>query len=513
MFQRALGIALGAAVLWAPGAQAADQGFRYREGKCQNANGQAGLNPSYLGQCGDLRGTVLGRLNLNGIDFSGAQFTGADLQKSTFAQSNLTGANFDNAVLSGVEFDNTTLDGASFRKAGLKNLKVIETPFVRNDFSETDFRGTDLTDVVASASNFNKAVFSGAKLDAARFTDCKFVGADLSGVVGKDTAFPGTDFTDAKLGGAKLAGADLSRASFTRSLVDGADLARANATNAAFAGARLRHVALNGAKLTGARFEAADLHGANLMDCVLEQANFKQAIFSKRTQLPVTQAEAEKLGMVFRKAVAALILWDTLSDLVKDFGKHLNEQGVDATFSPNSEYLFDGKLSLAPYDVVIHFNGTTFSNDIPEAGQLALVAFVQAGGIFIHGEWNGYEIRFNNALKQMRDLSLFDLTDTTGDRKVVLTPEAGQEKHPLLEGVGAPLALNGVAGMRTGTVRTFAQDPVTVLMKDAAGIPAVVTRKFGAGKVVGFYFTCTLNGGTCLNLAPIRRLYLNAANL
>ena len=62
---------------------AGDLGFRYQNGQCVNSQGMAGLNPSFFGPCADLRGAILGHLNLDGIDFSGSQFTASDLQKSS----------------------------------------------------------------------------------------------------------------------------------------------------------------------------------------------------------------------------------------------------------------------------------------------------------------------------------------------------------------------------------------------------------------------------------------------
>src|SRR5689334_9670282 len=93
----------------AAGAQANDLGFRYRNGRCLNGANAEGLNPSFIGQCSDLRNAVLGRLDFTQVDFSGSKFTNADLQQSKFDGANLTGVDFEAANLSGVSFGASTL--------------------------------------------------------------------------------------------------------------------------------------------------------------------------------------------------------------------------------------------------------------------------------------------------------------------------------------------------------------------------------------------------------------------
>src|SRR4051812_12057710 len=94
------------------GAKAEDLGFRYVNGKCVNSSNQEGLNPSYFGQCGDLRGTAIARLSFDNIDMSGTQFSSADLQKSTFKKAILVGVNFDETNLSGVELLGAKIENA-----------------------------------------------------------------------------------------------------------------------------------------------------------------------------------------------------------------------------------------------------------------------------------------------------------------------------------------------------------------------------------------------------------------
>src|SRR5258708_1907296 len=82
-------------------AHAGDMGFRFNGTACVDSKGAAGLNPYYLGQCGDLRHLTISGFNFDGVDFSGSQFDGTNLGTSTLK----------NAILNSVSLNNTTLSG------------------------------------------------------------------------------------------------------------------------------------------------------------------------------------------------------------------------------------------------------------------------------------------------------------------------------------------------------------------------------------------------------------------
>src|SRR4051812_6001259 len=65
-------------------AAAGDLGYRFINGACVNPKGDNGLNPSYIGQCADFRGAVLGGVDFWGIDFSGSNFEGAEISNAKF---------------------------------------------------------------------------------------------------------------------------------------------------------------------------------------------------------------------------------------------------------------------------------------------------------------------------------------------------------------------------------------------------------------------------------------------
>ena len=89
-------------------------------------------------------------------------------------------------------------------------------------------------------------------------------------------------------------------------------------------------------------------------------------------------------------AVNVLIIWDDASTNANTVSlkNALAAAGHTVTLSSVSETAWDGtNPSLAGFKVVIHLDGTTYSTNMPTAGQTALLSFVQNGGGYIGSEW------------------------------------------------------------------------------------------------------------------------------
>ena len=110
----------------------------------------------------------------------------------------------------------------------------------------------------------------------------------------------------------------------------------------------------------------------------------------------------------YADAQNALIIWDVNDSNTQALATALTNAGITVTMSATNEIGYDGtNPSPAGFDAIIHLNGTTYNTEMASAGQAALVAYVQNGGGFIHGEWNAYEI-LNSRMLAMRELTLFD---------------------------------------------------------------------------------------------------------
>ncbi len=163
--------------------------------------------------------------------------------------------------------------------------------------------------------------------------------------------------------------------------------------------------------------------------------------------------------------VEVLIIWDTNNADVTSLAQAIGSAGMAVTLSATSETAYDGS-NPAPtgFDAVIHLNGSTWDagDEMPLAGQQALVDFVDDGGVYVAGEWNAYELS-QGRMQAMDDLILSTYAGefynaTTMDE---IPAQAG---HPILANVPASIAVD--SSFTQGQVRTFASDPPVVLMQD-----------------------------------------------
>ena len=188
-------LAFGAVLscIWTPAALAQeDLGFRYREGKCVNADEEEGLNPGYVGECGGLRGVELSRQVLEGLDLSGADLHGA----------NLRGTNFKNAILVGAQIRNAHLESADLRGADLRGARLDLSLMVNADLSGANLEGANL-----NRTRFIRSILRDANMVRADARRADFSGADLSFA----------DLTGANLRGAIFDGQTILPATLPRS--------------------------------------------------------------------------------------------------------------------------------------------------------------------------------------------------------------------------------------------------------------------------------------------------------
>ncbi len=179
-----------------------------------------------------------------------------------------------------------------------------------------------------------------------------------------------------------------------------------------------------------------------------------------------------------------LLLWDVDDYRTQGLVDALTTAGLVVTLADTDETQYDGtNPDPTGFDVVLHLNGTTYNDEMPQAGQIALVDFVAAGGGFIHTEWDVHEYGEVGWLQDMGDLLLFDWSSGR-DGALAYTVVAGQEGHPVMANV--PASFGFIAGANVGGLHVFASDPATELMTDDAGSAAVAVREWGAGRIVGF---------------------------
>jgi uncharacterized protein YjbI with pentapeptide repeats len=489
---------------------ASDLGYRYENGKCVNAQGEEGLNPGKIGPCGDLRGVVISRLNLEGEDLSGARFDSADLQTTSLKSTILEGTNFSGANLSGVDLSNATIHGTDFTGAVLLNAQFAGASLEAADFSRADMSQSQFSYMDFSGVKMTGTKLIGAALDYAILNGVDLSQADLSLANLQSTDFTGANLTSAKIRDADLTGAILvtvsaASADFTHSSMRQVKLGKADVSKANF-----RRAQLDYADLTEANFTGADLRVATLLGAEIQGANFKDATYNKKTVLPFDSSEAEQYGLILAKTGDLLIIYEPYSDSdIEAIQAFLKDEGTEVRVATKHSGFMGEELS--DYSVVLHLQGYSWRLEMPVQGQQALVDFVKEGGTYISTAWGGYSLKFEGKLQRMPDLILIPYEAGTNSGTTPISAEAGMENHPLLEGIELPMMINA-SRTDAKTPFQFAENPVTVVARDGEGDIMVAERDFGAGKVIGFAFSAGANDYGFKN-RPALQLLLNAMNL
>ena len=188
-----LGAFFGVAALllaFVPGKAAGQEfaGFRYEDGKCVNEAGEEGLNPGYIGECGELRARDLREANLNTVDLSGASMHGVQARAAKFKDAVLVGADLsagelEAADLRGADFTNARMDRVDMKIADLTGAILFEARLDR-----ANFQGAILRDVNLSRADLRRADFRDADLSYADLARANLRGAMFNA----RTIFPAT---------------------------------------------------------------------------------------------------------------------------------------------------------------------------------------------------------------------------------------------------------------------------------------------------------------------------------
>jgi hypothetical protein len=158
----------------------------------------------------------------------------------------------------------------------------------------------------------------------------------------------------------------------------------------------------------------------------------------------------------------------------------------------DQEYAWDpSTLPLNGFSAVVHLDGFTYDLHLSPEAQSALTTFVQNGGGYIGGQYNGYE---SLSQPDMAELILQSMGGNPDGQEqscsgcdVTYQAVAGQESHPVLAGLPSSFVFHA-DGHDAGALFEFTDQQPTVLMQVPSGRPAVTVRELGTGKVVNFSF-------------------------
>jgi len=225
------------------------------------------------------------RLEFPSFKLHKIQLQGADLRGMNFSEVDLAGANFSGANLTGTRFENCDLTNAIFKKANLTGTSMRQAFLKGANLKSADLSNADLEEIYLADANLKRANLSGVSmmnsghLETANLTGANFSGANLS-FNWTETVWDEEleDYVE-RTPGVNLSGMDLQGMNFSNANLMRANLSGANLARVDFSGANLIKVDFTGANLTGCDLSNSDLTSAKLDRVDLSHSNLRNAVF------------------------------------------------------------------------------------------------------------------------------------------------------------------------------------------------------------------------------------------
>ncbi|MCC8398807.1 MAG: pentapeptide repeat-containing protein [Rickettsia endosymbiont of Labidopullus appendiculatus] len=266
-------------------------------------------------------GSVLSGCKFNGTDVSAASFEGAEIDNANFVGVKADNANFFNSNLSKSTItdkswfahafmprsngEGVSISDCNFDYANIKNGKWDHAKFADSTFNQANLEGISLI-----SADLRKVQMQHAILDKAILTECKVVGSDLTNAVMKEAKAHSAKFKDTILKDIEAECLDLSNAELdSLTKLDGANLKKAiltrmNAKGASFVHANLDMVEASRANFKNAILNDVNIKLANLTEAVLEGAK-AQGINASYTILKKVNAQGADLSNSIMRCVEA----------------------------------------------------------------------------------------------------------------------------------------------------------------------------------------------------------------
>lgn len=251
----------------------------------------------------DLEGVYLYKANLLGARLERAKLSRADLRKANLAGAYLPGAGLAYANLSDANLDGATLEDANLHGASLERTTIIKGCLRRANLASAKASGATLVEADLRGAGLTNTHLNGAQLRKVDLRETRLSETDLRYAHLKEA-----QLTGAELNGAQLQEADIERANLAGAKIIYSDLSGATLTGASLRGADLTSTKLVGAYILGAYLEKSVLFGADLSKVQMSPAvawqgtvHLEGAVANKATIWPNgwDQQRAEAAGVRF----------------------------------------------------------------------------------------------------------------------------------------------------------------------------------------------------------------------
>lgn len=158
------------------------------------------------------RSAYLSKMNMDGVNLSGASLAKISLSSGTFIDANFAESDLSSAVLDLCDFSE-----ANFSKSNLRNATFFKSRLVDADFRNADMLSISLEQCVAGGANFVAAEMGDAFCPMADLSDADLTGADLSGANLEAAILNNANLALANFYGASLTDTDFTDTNWWRS--------------------------------------------------------------------------------------------------------------------------------------------------------------------------------------------------------------------------------------------------------------------------------------------------------
>ncbi|MCC8368913.1 MAG: pentapeptide repeat-containing protein [Rickettsia endosymbiont of Oxypoda opaca] len=334
-----------------------------------------------------------GRVDLSGLDFTGADlsgaiFAGSILTNCKFENTNISKANFESVELQNASFTNVNADNANFFNTNIKNAVVNDSEFTHAFMSRSDGK-----EVIVKNSNFDYANIKDGKWDESKLVDSTFNYANLEGISLISADLQKVKMQHAILDNAILTGCKVIECDLSDSLMN-----KVEASKAAFHDTILKNIEAKGINFTDAELDKlVTLEGANLQSAILKRINAEGVNFAKANLDLVQGQEANLRGAILTDATAKFANFrGAILKEAKAQDVNLSYSNLEKIEAQNAD--FTKALMRRVQAEGADFTAVNFTEaDITRSNlQKAILAQIQAGKAILDGV-NLYDAKLKEA--------------------------------------------------------------------------------------------------------------------
>jgi uncharacterized protein YjbI with pentapeptide repeats/class 3 adenylate cyclase len=317
---------------------------------------------------------AVGDLNLDDVEYSGANFDEYDFSKISMRNANFTNCSFKNA-----DFISANLECSNLTNNDFSNAKLIAAKLNSCDLSGSNLYNTNMLTASILNVKLENIDFKGHDISGLSLKNISLAGSNLEG-----QKLSRVDFSNSNLSGVNFQNSDLSN-----SIMSGANLTKTNLNNANLIGAVFKSANLSGVDLSGIDLSKTDFSGANLSNCDLRETNLDNAKLSRADLTGTKLWKITTAGWLISNCLCKYAYWDKDGKEKTVYRTHEFERVFSESITIELRYpyrLADHELATLPIFIehlaAVHWGIILRLKSITDVsgGALVILMVVEIGG-------------------------------------------------------------------------------------------------------------------------------------